>query len=270
MVAAHTHGFVLKTALQWHIDAGADLALSDTPQPLIDRTPAPEIPAAPPIEEPSSSLPSSSLPPPPAPPPLGAAEARTESLALAHAAQTLDELRAAIAGFDGLALRETAGKLVFGAGNPGAAVMLVGDAPGAEDDRSGTPYSPAGAGGAMLDKILHAAGLERERDLYITTLVNWRPPGGRSPTQSEADISQPFLMRHIELVAPRVLVICGGAAFKALGGGDSLSKGRGKWIDYAGGLPMIATYDPAILVQNPAKKRAIWGDILKILERISL
>lgn len=268
MVAAHNHSFILKTALQWHVDAGVDQALCDTPQPLIGA--APELETVPTlIHEPEITIPA----PPQSAPPLGAAEARAESLALANAAATLEELRAAIAGFDGLGLRETAGKLVFGAGAPGAAIMLVGDAPGAEDDRNGTPYHPAGAGGAMLDKILRAAGLERERDLYITTLVNWRPPGGRSPTQSEADISQPFLMRHIALVAPRVLVVSGSAALKALGGEGSLSKGQGKWTDYSPAsnlsIPMIVTYDPAILAQNPARKRAVWGDILKILERIS-
>lgn len=264
----------LKAALEWHLDAGADFPLSDVPDGLISTTGIlPEV-----IRE---SVKYTAVPSIPSQMPLGASEARADSLKLALAAKTLDELRAAIAGFDGIGLKDTATSLVFSDGNPAAPIMLVGDAPGAEDDRLGKAF--AGVPGQLLDQILKAVGLSRSADdaqhaIYISHILNWRPPGGRSPAPAELEVSLPFIERHIHLVKPKILILAGGVAAKTLlGQSDPISKLRGKWHAYLpqtselrDGVPPIETlaiFDPAYLTQNPAQKRLLWGDMLLLLEK---
>jgi uracil-DNA glycosylase family 4 len=263
----------LKAALEWHLDAGADFPLSDVPDGLIStRETLPER-----IGE---SVKYTTVPPTQQIP-LGASEARADSLKLALAAKTLDELRAAVAGFDGIGLKDTATRLVFSDGNPAAPIMLVGDAPGAEDDRLGKAF--AGVPGQLLDQILKAVGLSRSVDdaqhaIYISHILNWRPPGGRSPAPAELEVSLPFIERHIQLVKPKILILAGGIAAKTLlGQADPISKLRGKWHAYLpqtselrDGVPPIETlaiFDPAYLIQNPAQKRLLWGDMLLLLEK---
>lgn len=239
-------------ALQWHLDAGADEALSAEP---VDATAVPAL---------SAVLPPAA-PPPPAPAqsggsPAAAAEART----LAAAAGTLDDLRAAIAAFDGLAIRKTAMNMVFADGNPAASVMLVGEAPGADEDKAGKPF--AGASGALLDKILVSAGMDRDTT-YISTLLNWRPPGNRTPTDAEIDISRAFLERHIELARPQILLLSGVTVARALlRTTDSLSKLRGRWHDF-NGIAVLVTHNLSTLAANPLNKRAVWQDMLALQEK---
>jgi DNA polymerase len=212
---------------------------------------------------------------------LGASEARTESVKLALAAQTLDDLRAAIAAFDGIGLKDTATNLVFSDGNPDAPIMLIGEAPGADEDRLGKPF--VGASGQLLDKILKTAGLDRAGEdalhsIYISNILNWRPPGNRTPAPAEIEVSLPFIERHIQLVKPKMLILAGAVSAQALlNTTDSISKLRGRWIDYtprtpelrneASSIPVLATYHPAYLLRTPAQKRSVWADMLLILEK---
>lgn len=267
----------LKAALEWHLDEGADFALADKPCGLMNIAEKP-VAAAPALM--SESVKSMAAQPDA---PLGASEARAEAVRLALAATDIDSLKQAIAGFDGIGLRDTATNLVFADGNPKAAIMLVGDAPGADDDRAGLPFAP-GMTGDLLDRMMGAAGLNRAesdpvRSLYISHVLNWRPPGGRSPLPAEIEVSLVFIERHIQLVKPQILLFSGGVAAKALLGENlSISKLRGKWHDYqprtpelktlsGGPVPALALFDPAYIIQNPAQKRPLWADLLLLLER---
>ena len=189
------------------------------------------------------------------------------ALQAAAAATTLDELRAAIAGFDGCALRDTASNLVFAQGDPTAALLLIGDPPGAAEDRSGMPF--AGAEGAYLDKMLGSIGLQRAQ-LMLTPLIPWRPPGDRPPSQAELAICLPFLHRLIAQVAPRRLLLMGLLAARALlSQGASRRRARGTWMDAAIPgtslvLPALATFSAAELMRSPRDRRAAWADLRRL------
>ena len=263
------------TALEWHIDAGADEALQDTPN---DRTAAAAALLKSPVSATPSAVPSSSsqsggeI--------IGTAQARLDAARLAAACNTLDELKEAIAAFDGLAIKKTATNMVFSAGNSAARIMLVGEAPGADEDRQGTPF--VGISGQLLDRIFKSIGLARTdedpaKSLYISNVLNWRPPGNRTPSPAEIDMSLPFIERHIALVKPKVLVLCGGVSAKGLlGSGESISRLRGKFHDYrpltegissnGDSIPAIATYHPAYLLRTPSQKKMVWADMLMLRE----
>lgn len=185
-------------------------------------------------------------------------------------ATSLSELKAEVEAFNGCGLKQTAMNLVFAQGNPEADIMVIGDAPAEDDDRQGLPF--VGAHGVLLNKMLASIGLDREK-VYLTNMVFWRPPGGRSPTQEEIEACQPFVQQHINLVKPKMIVCFGGAVAKnLLRSKDTFSKIRGKWYDYttpiaaedAEGIPTIATHPPAYLLRLPASKRQAWQDLLKI------
>jgi uracil-DNA glycosylase family 4 len=287
MAASPQNPFI--TALAWHIDAGADEALQDTPN---DRTAA----FAQMLNTPPSlnTLPSSSprervdqrgenLPPSAIQTGgeiIGTAQARLDAARLARSCNTLDELREVIAGFDGLAIKKTATNMVFSAGNPESPVMLIGEAPGGDEDRQGAPF--VGVSGQLLDRIFKAIGLSRAEEdpaksFYISNVLNWRPPGNRTPSPAEIDISLPFIERHIALVKPKVLILCGGVSAKGLlGSGESISKLRGKFHHYrpltdgisgnTDSIPAIATYHPAYLLRTPSQKKLVWADMLMLRE----
>ena len=184
---------------------------------------------------------------------------------VAAAARTLAELREALSRFDGCALSTTATNLVFADGNPDAGLMLVGEGPGAEEDRAGLPF--VGPSGQLLDRMLASIGLDRTQYL-ITNLLPWRPPGNRNPTDSEVALCLPFLLRHIELARPRHLVLLGAMAARAvLGGATGITKLRGKWMQatipgLAEPLPTLPMLHPAYLLRNPGAKRETWADLL--------
>ena len=258
----------LITALQWHIDAGADEAIQDTPN---DRT----VSAAKIMQSTVTSLKTAERLPEPANPPdlLGSAQSKIEAAKLAASCGSLEELRAAIAGFEGLAIRKTATNMVFADGNPKAQVMLVGEAPGADEDKQGKPF--VGVSGQLLDKILKCIDLSRTEEddpakaVYISNVLNWRPPGNRTPTPAEVDISLPFIERHIALVNPDFLILCGGVSAKGLlGSGEAISKLRGKFQDYRPITPGISTrasiYHPSYLLRTPSQKGAVWADMLML------
>ena len=252
--------------VRWWAEAGVDMPFADAPIDRFAAALAPP-PAPPPRDEaPAPSADSVRPARPAAPPP---AEAAKSARALAAGAATLDELRAAMAGFDGCALKGTATQLVFADGNPAASIMLVGEAPGADEDRTGKPF--VGRAGHLLDKMLAAIGLDRTQ-VYIVNVVPWRPPGNRTPTPQETAICLPFVRRQIELVGPKVLVCLGAAAAQTmLGVKEGILRTRGRWFDYpgvAGPIPTLATLHPAYLLRQPLQKRLAWADLLKLREKI--
>jgi uracil-DNA glycosylase len=182
----------------------------------------------------------------------------------AAACRSIAELEHALAAFDGCALKETALNLCFADGNPEAEVMLIGEAPGAEEDRQGKPF--VGPSGQLLDRMLATIGLDRG-SVYITNVIYWRPPGNRSPTPAEIAACQPFLERTIELVRPKLIVFVGGIAARGLlGVKEGVTKLRGRRLVYplADGttIPALVMFHPAYLLRQPAQKRLAWRDLL--------
>jgi DNA polymerase len=185
---------------------------------------------------------------------------------------TLESLKAALQNFEECDLKKTATNLVFGDGNPNAAIMLVGEAPGAEEDRQGKPF--VGLSGQLLTRIFESIGLTREKDLYISNVINWRPPGNRQPTSQEIAACLPFIKRHIELVNPKILILVGGTATKALlSDKEGITKIRGKWFEYMSPglkapIKMTAIYHPSYLLRSPSRKRDVWMDVLTIKDAL--
>jgi len=202
-----------------------------------------------------------------APPPTS--EAENSARALAEQAQSLEQLRAALQQFDGCALRSTAKNLCFFRGAPKARLMVIGEAPGREEDLEGKPF--VGRAGKLLDRMLAAIGLSEEV-VHITNIVYWRPPGNRTPTPQEALVCRPFLMRQIELVAPDFLLLLGAAAARQmLGVTDGILRIRGKWyeVEVRGrSISAIPTLHPAYLLRTPAAKKAAWRDLLSLRARL--
>lgn len=193
-----------------------------------------------------------------------------ETFRASDTSTTLDELREKIARFDGCALKATAKNLCFYRGAPAARVMIIGEAPGREEDLEGRPF--VGRAGKLLDKMLQAIGLS-EGDVHITNIVYWRPPGNRTPTAQEALACRPFLERQMELVGPEFLVTLGGPAAKELFGvSEGIMRLRGKWREHAIGskrIPAIAMLHPAYLLRTPAAKQMAWRDLLALKMRLA-
>ena len=199
-----------------------------------------------------------------------AGSAAASAREIAAACHDLAALEAAVGEFDGCALRETALNLCFADGGPDAEVMLIGEAPGAEEDRLGRPF--VGQSGKLLDKMLATIGLQRG-SVYITNVIYWRPPGNRSPTPQEIAACQPFLERQIELLKPKIIVFLGGIAARGLlGVKEGVTKLRGRRFFYttADGtrIPAMVTFHPAFLLRQPAQKRLAWRDLLALRQRL--
>jgi DNA polymerase len=189
----------------------------------------------------------------------------TAARSAAREAATLDELGARLAAFEGCGLKATAKNLCFYRGAPKARLMLIGEAPGRDEDLEGRPF--VGRAGQLLDKMLAAIGLG-EAHVHITNIVYWRPPGNRTPTPQEAQVCRPFLERQVEIVAPEIVMLLGGAAAKhLLEVADGIMRIRGKWRDMEIGSARartIATLHPAYLLRTPAAKRLAWRDLLMV------
>ena len=180
-------------------------------------------------------------------------------------AGSLAELRAILERFDGCGLKATAKSLCFYRGAERARLMLIGEAPGRDEDLAGKPF--VGRAGQLLDKMLSAIGIG-EADVHITNVVYWRPPGNRTPTPQEAQVCEPFLDRQITLVDPEVILLLGGAAAKqVLGSQDGIMRLRGKWREIERGgrtFKAIATLHPAYLLRTPNAKKQAWRDLLMV------
>ncbi len=270
--------FHAEALLRWYVEMGVDVALDDAQQ---DRYAVSVVSAQ---QESSSAL----LPHegdeenrvaapaprvlPASPPALATAlpdqNAQTAA-ALAGNAQTLEELRQALQGFEGCALKRTAQQLVFSDGTPGSRVMLIGEAPGRDEDREGKPF--VGRAGQLLTRMLNAIGLERG-NVYIANVVPWRPPGNRTPTAQEVATCLPFILRQIALADPEYIVLLGGSAASALTGTrEGVTKTRGRWFDIQVGsktYPALVTLHPAYLLRSPIQKKLVWQDLRMLAARL--
>jgi uracil-DNA glycosylase family 4 len=263
MAAMEQDRAALLAALALQTDWGADEALEDAPP---DRARAPSTPRAEPAPDRAPAPSAPTLLRAAAPAPVAARAA-----AAAAAAESLEALRDAIAAFDGSSLRETATNLVFADGAPESGLMMIGEAPGADEDRLGRPF--VGQSGQLLDRMLASVGLSRESGFYITNILPWRPPGNRTPTDAEIALFLPFVMRHIALVRPRHVVLLGGVSAKALlRAKEGITRLRGRWhpveVEGLGSLPMLATLHPAYLLRTPAAKRDAWADLVLLRRTI--
>ena len=260
----------MRELLNWYSDAGVDVALLDEP---VNRFEAIEKPAT---TSPASTL-KSSIPKPATQRPAQQPErtipdenAVARSTELALAANTIAELRDAIAGFEGCNLKFTARSTVFADGNPEARLMLIGEAPGRDEDAQGLPF--VGPSGQLLDRMLAAIGLDRT-SVYISNVLPWRPPGNRTPTPAETEICRPFIERHIELAKPDLMMLIGGSSAKTLlQTKNGIMSLRGKWANVAVGdrqIPTMPTLHPAYLLRTPAHKRLAWQDLLAVKSRLA-
>lgn len=243
-------------ALEWLVAAGADEAIEDTPCDRLTPPPAAVQPTA------QAAAPAAPL--------VAPTVAGADAHAIASACADLNALRQALQAFEGCALKATATNTVFADGNPRARVMLVGEAPGADEDREGRPF--VGRAGQLLDKMLAAIGLDREQ-VYITNILPWRPPGNRNPSVAEIAVCLPFVRRHIALAAPEILVLLGGVSAKALlDTSRGITSLRGRWteIDIEGrAVPVLPTLHPAFLLRQPEQKALAWQDLLSLKQRLA-
>ncbi len=263
-------------ALRWQIEAGADEAVGER---SVDRYAAARAtkpaPAPAPTTSPPTSAPKQS-PRRPGPAPLVSAEAqRANARTLAAEAGSLDALRQAVEGFDGCALKLTATNTVFADGDPSSDTMFIGEAPGAEEDRQGLPF--VGVSGRLLDRMIACIGLTRggqgRAGAYISNMLFWRPPGNRNPSADEIAACLPFVARHIELAAPKLLVFVGGTAAKTmLETTHGIMRLRGRWFEYqtpdGTTIPATPIFHPAYLLRSPAQKREAWRDLLAIRAKL--
>lgn len=189
---------------------------------------------------------------------------------LAEGAGNLEALRAAMAGFDHCELKLGARNLVFADGNPAARVLVLGEAPGRDEDREGRPF--VGAAGQLLDAMFAAIGLDRASAdatgaIYITNVLPWRPPENRDPLPAEIAMFRPFVLRHIALVNPDVIVAMGNTPLACLFDEKGILRARGTWREIMG-KPVMPTVHPAYLLRNPEAKREAWADLLAIKHRL--
>lgn len=249
----------LKAALDWQVELGVTEAIGDVPINRFEvETPpvsAPK-PATNAKQDPASS--------PEAADPVLVAEAA------AAGAASLADLHAAIAGFELCALKRGARNTVFADGNPAARVMIIGEAPGRDEDIKGKPF--VGRAGQLLDRMFDAIGLSRAtedpgRAIYITNILPWRPPQNRDPEPGEIAMMRPFVMRHIELAGPELIVLMGNIACQAMIGKRGITRLRGQWTDVVG-RPALPMFHPAYLLRNPHAKREAWADLLSLKARL--
>lgn len=247
-------------ALAWQAEMGADEAILDAP---VDRFALAKLQP--------KAVRATSAPAPAAVAPAVAPVPAVTAAAVAAACATLDDLRAAMTAFDGCDLKKGARSAVFADGNPAARVMIVGEAPGQEEDRLGLPF--VGRSGQLLDRMFACIGLSRGSTnaasaIYITNTVPWRPPQNREPSTDEVAMMMPFLLRHIELAAPGVLVLMGRSSAQALlRTTEGIGRLRGRWAEVAG-RPALPMFHPAALLRDPMKKREAWADLLALRERL--
>ena len=258
----------IKEILEWYLTAGVDETCGEVPFALAE--PAKEMPRIVPAAVSAAVRPAENSARPAttelAQATINACQSARE---LCQKAETLEELKKMVEEFDGCALKLTANKTVFGYGSGTARLLLIGEAPGADEDRSGIPF--VGRSGQLLEKMLKAIGFDRN-ECFITNVLPWRPPGNRTPTEGEIAVCLPFLKRQIDLVSPEAIMILGGSAANALlDNGEPISRMRGKWLEYkksdGGKVPVLASFHPAYLLRNSGQKAKAWVDT-KIVQQL--
>lgn len=271
----HIDDAELVALLEWYQAAGVELAVGEEPvdqfaaqkaaveakrhapsQPQSGgSSQAPKTPASAPQRQ----------APPPQPAAISDGNKPEEAQALAKSAETLDQLREIMENFEGSTLKARATQLVFADGNPESDVMLIGEAPGREEDLQGKPF--VGRSGQLLDRMLGAIGLDRTK-VYIANTVPWRPPGNRTPTPHEIGVCLPFLYRQIELVSPKLILTLGAPATQTMFGEPvAITKVRGRWRELTIAnrqINALPTLHPAFLLRQPAQKALAWRDMLSL------
>lgn len=254
-------------ALAWQNDMGVEEALMDAPRSAYDlpdraewQTTAQTMPQVAPQVAPQVTQVTA------APRPTSANAAIEAARLAAGRCQNLDDLRAALAGFDHLEIKKGARDMVFGAGHPNADALLLTDPPNREDERAKSPFS--GDAAQLLDKMFAAIGLTQgnpdpAQALYLLPALPWRTPQDRAPLQDELDIIRPFVAGHIALIAPKLVILMGNAALQLGMNNTGIRGARGLW-GQAFGLPAVAMVTPQHLLQNPSDKREAWADLLAI------
>ena len=250
-------------ALAWLIEAGADEAVGEIP---VNRLTAKMPSAAATQTLRGAAAPPTSTVKPSGGDPIGSA------IAAAAAAESLAELKAALEAFEGSSLKRGATNTVFSDGTPAGRVMIIGEAPGRDEDRIGRPF--VGRAGQLLDKMLASIDLDRSRNCYITNVINWRPPDNRDPSPEEAAVCLPFLRRHIELADPALIVLLGAVAARhVMGATEGIMRTRGRWMEYRVGnamVPVMPTLHPAYLLRQPAHKKLAWRDLQAVATRMGV
>lgn len=262
----------MNKVLDWYQEMGVDEVVSEAP---VNRTKKIEKTAAAPanIDLPKLDLPKASddkvlFVAESAAKFVGPASTAQNTRQLADAASDLSALADAVRSFKGISITKTATNTVFADGNAESDIMMIGEAPGAEEDVQGIPF--CGASGKMLDQIFSYIGLFREKNFYITNTLFWRPPGNRRPTPEELEICRPFVEKHIALVKPKLIILVGGTAVASLlGPQHSISKIRGKFFEYTnpyldGDIKVTAVFHPSFLLRSPGQKKFAWLDALNI------
>lgn len=255
------------STLNWLVEAGADEAIAEQPvNRLTAKAQVASLPAA------TSERPAQPRPAParaPAALPLDS-DAVGNAQTAAAAATSLAELRSALEAFEGCPLKRTATNTVFADGVAEGRVMLIGEAPGRDEDRIGKPF--VGRAGQLLDKMLASIALDRKSNAYITNVINWRPPDNRDPTPEEAAACLPFLRRHIELAEPKLIILLGAVAARhVVGATDGIMRLRGRWLEYRIGdtmVPLMPTLHPAYLLRQPAHKKLAWRDMQAVRDKM--
>ncbi|MFZ5676849.1 MAG: uracil-DNA glycosylase [Pseudomonadota bacterium] len=264
-------------AIEWLVEMGADEIIGDAPvnrlaAPPPQAAPAPQAarPASPALVRPSLIRPAAAPPADMRAAPQAPA-GNSDAAALAAQCATLADIEQALMRYDACPLKKTATHLCFADGNPQAPVMLIGEAPGRDEDIQGKPF--VGRSGQLLDRMLKAIGLDRhnekpEEAVFISNVIFWRPPGNRTPTDQETLMCLPFLKRAIEIKQPRYIVCLGATPTQRLiGRSEGILKLRGRWFDF-GGIPLLATLHPAYLLRQPAQKRLAWRDLLSLQQKL--
>ncbi|WP_293576214.1 uracil-DNA glycosylase [Phaeobacter sp.] len=240
-----------RALLAWQIELGATDAICDAPVNRYELEARQPKPAAPQAEA-----------TPPRPKEVDPVEVAARAAA---AATDLAGLKAALAGFEHCELKRGARNLVFSDGRPGARVMVIGEAPGRDEDLAGRPF--VGKAGQLLDRMLAAIGLSRQDNVYITNVLPWRPPQNRDPLPAEMAMMKPFLERHVALAQPDLLIAMGNFSCEALLGKRGITRLRGTWTE-AMGKPVMPMFHPAFLLRQPVQKRAAWSDLLDVKARL--
>jgi len=261
-------------ALAWLIELGADEAIGDLPIDRYAVSAVPEAaadPHAPAVARAAAPAPAPVADPAPAAAAPPAGDAVAVARALASGADSLEALRAALAAYDHCALKQGARNLVFADGDPRARVLILGEAPGRDEDLEGRPF--VGRAGQLLDRMLAAIGLSRTaadpaQAVYITNVMPWRPPQNRDPEPAEIAMLLPFVARHVELADPGLIVLMGNTSCAAALGQRGITRLRGGWTT-AFGRPALPMFHPAYLLRNPAAKREAWADLLALKARLT-
>jgi DNA polymerase len=278
MTQANLTPVAARALLEWQIAMGADEAIGEIapdrlapPPPRAAATQAATVAARRPSVAVAPALVAPAVVSPPGSFAESLAEAAQSARLVAAGAATIEALGALVAAFDGCPLKRTATNTVFMDGNIAAPVMIIGEAPGADEDRIGRPF--VGRSGQLLDRMLAAIGLDRT-GVQITNVIYWRPPGNRKPTSAEIAACLPFVLRHIALARPQVVVLAGGTAASALLPlSEGITRLRGRWFDLAvpgldAPVPTLPMFHPSFLLRAPERKREAWRDLLALKARL--